>query len=216
MSVHFSVQWFLSGLFSSSTREILSAHTSYVQLKLLNWRDMWEIFQDCKTYTCHQQLDLWFAASVSNLLMCCVWVYVIVHVCVRICLHLCVPNTHKQSQSRRSVWRQTFLRHPATSCKSVDDTNVRFPRQPISASINRIKVNVRWLPWWCCHGDQSKGEVSWWVAVCSDSLLPKMRSRQRAENELRGGLLPEGDCRECVFIAPAPRRELFSLSSAWD
>lgn len=36
--------------------------------------------------------------------------------------------------------------------------------------------------------------------VCSDS--PKMRSGERAEKELRGGLSPGGDCRENVQSVP--------------
>lgn len=109
-------------------------------------------------------------------------------------------------------------------CMSAENTNLRFSTSARHQHINRIKVNTRWLPWWCCYGDQSKrrGELMGGCAL----RLPtpphppkkkKTHSRKRAENELRGWLLPGGDCREnvkSVFIAAAWRLQLFSLSLA--
>lgn len=120
------------------------------------------------------QPDFWFVMILLNWVTCHVWVYVIRYVFVH------ASTKTKKPKSKHRVCDS--LQSSITLHLSVDvsgehqiwDFHVSWHQH-----INRIKVNAHWLPWWCCYGDQSKGEVSWWVAVCSDSLLPKMRSRER-------------------------------------
>lgn len=105
------------------------------------------------------------------------------------CLHQGIEAQNKTGPNAGvRMWQPAFLYHPACVRACLRRTQICDFHVSWHHHINRIKINACWLPWWCCYDDQSKEEVSWWVAVYSDSLLPKMcmMMLERDENKLRG------------------------------